>query len=288
MPGEALADPHHLLEDLGRLQRSHRAGKRTEDAALGAARDHARRRRRRVQAAIAGQTPAETRLEGRELPLEAEQGGGDQDLAGGVAGVVEGEPGLEIVAAVRDRVIAGDEAGDIARVQPRGMRDQPDFGIDRGDRLGRACHLRHADPVGRVDHLALQVGEVHRIVVHHADRAHPRRGEIEQQRRAQTAGADHQDAGLQQLLLADAADFGQDDVPRIALELLFGHRHRTGPGEFSRRFRSSRIRRCCGRFRAAPRPRPRQSGSPGLSPSGRCACRAPPQRARRRNWREPP
>ena len=166
-----------------------------------------------------------------ELPLEAEHGGGDQDLAGGVAGVVEGEPGLEIVAAVGDRVIAGDEVGDIVRIQPRGMRDQPDFRIDRGHRLGRAVDLRHADPVGRVDDLALQVGEIHRIVVHHADRAHPRRGEIEQERRAQTAGAAHQNAGLQQLLLADAADFGQDDVPRIALELLFGHRHRTGPGD---------------------------------------------------------
>ena len=73
--------------------------------------------------------------------------------------------------------------------------------------------------------LALQVGQIDDIVVDHADGADAGGCEIEQQRRAEPARADHQNAAFQQLGLADAAHFRQHDMPRVAVKLFFGVVH---------------------------------------------------------------
>ena len=75
-----------------------------------------------------------------------------------------------------------------------------------------------------VDHLALQVRQRHGVVVDHAQRADAGRGEIQQHRRAQAAGADHQHARAAERRLAGAADLAQHDVPGIAFEFL-GRQH---------------------------------------------------------------
>ena len=82
--------------------------------------------------------------------------------------------------------------------------------------------------------LALQVGELDPVVVDHAERADARGGEVEQERRAEAAGADQQDLGLEQARLADAADLRQHDVPGVAQHLLLGEGRRIR--------RSSRLR----------------------------------------------
>ena len=69
--------------------------------------------------------------------------------------------------------------------------------------------------------LALQVGQLHAVVVDDADGADAGRGEIQHQRAAQPAGADHQHARGLQLGLADAADLGQQDVARVTLDFGF-------------------------------------------------------------------
>ena len=75
------------------------------------------------------------------------------------------------------------------------MRFDRDMGIEPLDRRRGALDLGPAD-VGRgMDHLPLQVRQRHRVVVDHAQRADAGGGEIEQHRRAEPAGADHQDAG---------------------------------------------------------------------------------------------
>ena len=53
-------------------------------------------------------------------------------------------------------------------VDALGQRRDPDFGIDRGERGARRLDLLPADRLGAVHDLALQVGEVHVVVV--ADR----------------------------------------------------------------------------------------------------------------------
>ena len=78
----------------------------------------------------------------------------------------------------------------------------------------------HADAVGGVDDLALQVGDVDHVVVDDAERADARRGEVERGRRAEPAGAEQQHLGVEQLLLALGADLGQQQVAAVALALL--------------------------------------------------------------------
>ena len=73
-------------------------------------------------------------------------------------------------------------------------------GIDRGECGARALDLERADALGRVDDLALQIGQIDPVVVDDADRPDPGGREVEQHRRAEPAGADDQHARLQQLL----------------------------------------------------------------------------------------
>ena len=68
------------------------------------------------------------------------------------------------------------------------------------------------------DHLPLQVRQRHRVVVDHAERADAGGGEIQQHRRAEPAGADHQHARGLELGLARAADLAQHDVAGIAFQ----------------------------------------------------------------------
>ena len=74
--------------------------------------------------------------------------------------------------------------------------------------------LRLAEPVGRVDDLALQVRLVDDVVVDDAERADACGGEVERRGRAEPAGADQQHARVEQLLLAGLADLGDQQVAR--------------------------------------------------------------------------
>ena len=47
-------------------------------------------------------------------------------------------------------------------------------------------------------------------------------GQVQRDRRAEPAGADHQHARVEQLALPGAADVGQDDVARVPLDLILG------------------------------------------------------------------
>ena len=90
--------------------------------------------------------------------------------------------------------------------------------IEPRDHGFRAVHLAIADIVGAEDHLTLQVGQRHFVVVDHAQRADAGGGEIEQHRRAEAAGADHQHPGGFQLGLAGPAHFAQHDVAGVTFE----------------------------------------------------------------------
>ena len=85
-------------------------------------------------------------------------------------------------------------------------------GLSVVDRLLGGVDLRLADAVGRVDDLALEVGDVDDVVVDDADRADARGGEVERGRRAEAAGAEQQHLGVEQLLLALGADLGEQEV----------------------------------------------------------------------------
>jgi hypothetical protein len=84
-------------------------GRGPEHAALGAGRQGVGRGRLGEEAAQAGVGLAEVGLEGRELAVEALDGGAHQRPAEALAGVLDQRPGREAVAAVGDQVVAGDD-----------------------------------------------------------------------------------------------------------------------------------------------------------------------------------
>ncbi len=90
--------------------------------------------------------------------------------------------------------------------------------VEPRDRLAGALGLRRADIGGREDHLPLQVRQRHFVVVDHPERADARGGEVQKHRRAEPAGADHQNARGLELGLARAADLAQHDVARITFQ----------------------------------------------------------------------
>ena len=75
-----------------------------------------------------------------------------------------------------------------------------------------------------MNHLPLQVGEIHDVEIHYSDSTHASGRQIHPQRSAQPACADEQHLGAFQLELAFHAHFGHDQVPAVAQNLFFRKR----------------------------------------------------------------
>ena len=84
----------------------------------------------------------------------------------------------------------------------------------------------HADPLGVVDHLALEVRQVDLVVVDDPERADAGGRQVQRRRRAEAAGAQQQHLGVEQLLLALDADLGDQQVAGVAVALFGGQRAR--------------------------------------------------------------
>ena len=128
--------------------------------------------------------------------------------------------GGEVVAAVEHHVGVGDERVEQRRIGPLLQRDDAHLGVDLAHALGRRLDLRPADARHAVRDLALQVGQVDRVVIDQRDAPDAGRAEVERHRRAEPAGADDQRMPVEQPLLALDADLVEQDVPRIAQQLV--------------------------------------------------------------------
>ena len=199
-------------------------GQDAEHAALGAARCELRRRRGGEEAAVAR---ALTRVEDRDLALEAVDRAvhdGDPVPDGRVVDEVAGR---EVVGAVDDHVPAlAEDPLDVLGRQPLLVGLDDDVGVERLDRALRREHLGLAERVGRVDDLALQVRVVDDVRVDDPERADTGRREVERRGRAEPAGADQQHAAAEQPLLAGLADLGDQQVARVAAALVGRERAR--------------------------------------------------------------
>ena len=90
-------------------------------------------------------------------------------------------------------------------------------------RIRRRGHLRLAHACRGVRDLALQVGQVHRIVVYQRETPHACSAEQQRHGGAQPPRADHQGVGCQDALLSFDADFIEQDVARVAQQLVIVH-----------------------------------------------------------------
>ncbi len=119
------------------------------------------------------------------------------------AGVVQQVARGEVVAAVGHDVVARDDALGIVRGEALVVRlARVTSGLISASARRALSTLETPTSDGAVNHLALQVGEVDRVVVDHAQGADPGRREILQEGCAETAGADHQHLGGDQPRLA--------------------------------------------------------------------------------------
>jgi hypothetical protein len=112
-----------------------------------------------------------------------------------------------------------------ARLDPLGQGRDLHAGVDLLQGFASRFDLGLAHARGGVHDLALQVGEIDGVVIHQRDVAYPGRGQVHGRRRAQAAGTDHQGMALQQAGLAFDVDLVEQDVARVAQQLLVIHRH---------------------------------------------------------------
>ena len=220
-PEQRLPDPGDQLD---RLHGHHRAGlgaQRPDHARLGARRHTSGRGRlgehvpQLHPSSLGGGVPEHGHLGG-----EAEDRAPHQGQAGGDAAVVDQVAGREVVAAVDHQVVVPDDAGRIGRGQAQLVGAHRDRGILRAQRGGRGVHLGPPDGRGGVDHLAVQVRRLDPVGVDDPDGAHPGGGQVLQHRGSEPAGADHQHPGGGQPALAGHPEFGQDHLPRVALQVV--------------------------------------------------------------------
>ncbi len=150
------------------------------------------------------------------------------------ARVTDEVAGREVVGAVEDEVVVGDDRQRRVGREALAVLDHGRHRADRVDRVGGRGRLGPADVGVAVDHLALEVRRLDDVVVDDAERPHPGRGEVEQRGRPEAAGADDEDPGRAQPSLADAAEVGQEEVARVARALgrveLGTGRHERGSG----------------------------------------------------------
>ena len=104
------------------------------------------------------------------------------------------------------------------------MTNHLDAGIQRVDRLLRGFCLRRADAVGRVNYLPLKIRHIDHVEIHQPERADPRRRQVQRRRRSERARAEQKHLGVEQLRLSLLADFGDNEMARVAGQLVGGER----------------------------------------------------------------
>ena len=226
---QPFAEADNLADHLKRHQRTKHARQRAENSGFSARRHSAGRRRFRKQAAIgriAGSVGARlVRADRGERAIEGADRRGDERLLCEIAGVGNEITCREIVGAVGDDVVARYQVDRIGRGQPQTVRFDVDLRIEFFHGIGGSFDLRPAD-VGRCENdLPLQIRQRHLVVVDDAKRADAGGCQIEQHRRAESAGADDQHTRCLQFCLPRTANLAQDDVTGIAFEF-FSSEHR--------------------------------------------------------------
>eukprot|EP00962_Isochrysis_galbana_P042352 scaffold15810_cov117-Isochrysis_galbana.AAC.3 len=263
------AHTEHHLDRLGRLHRPDDSRQNTQHSALSARRHGPWRRWVGEEVAVVWPAAAvgQEKVEERDLALEFLHRPVHQRQAQHDAGVVDQVAGREVVRPVHHYIVPAQNLQSVARVQVRVVRDEAHRRVDLAHALRRRLHLGHAHRVGRVDNLPMQVGLVHHVVVHHPQRPDAGRSQVDKRGRAKAAGANAKHACALEPTLALDADIVQDQVPRVAPDLVvcqrwqhcrlvYGRRHgHRGAIEASA---VAAARHPCGHARA---------GDPGRAPS---------------------
>ncbi|MNE73220.1 hypothetical protein D3C80_1692170 [compost metagenome] len=107
--------------------------------------------------------------------------------------------------------------------------------IKAGNGINGAGRFHFTNRAAVIDNLSLKIGQRNRVIINQPQCSNTGSGEIQQYRRAQTTGANHQHFGTFKPLLADAADFRQQYMSLVAFDLLVSqHFHHGTPARHAR------------------------------------------------------
>ncbi len=133
-PDQRLANAEQQLDGFGSLQHADDPRQHAQHTGLGAAWRQFRRGWLRMEAAIAWSL---VRLEDRQLPLEAEDAAMHNGLVGDDRGIVKQIARREIIGAIKNHVVVGDDARNVVFVEALDIGNNVDIGIEGLDSLAR-------------------------------------------------------------------------------------------------------------------------------------------------------
>ena len=105
----------------------------------------------------------------------------------------------------------------ILRCEALGVGDDVHVGIEALQPLRGTDGLRHPQHVLAIEHLTVQVGERHHIVVHQCEGAYTGSGKVQRDGRAQTSCTDDKHLGIGKPALPLFSDFRQHGLPMITI-----------------------------------------------------------------------
>src|SRR5207249_2349233 len=214
---QAVAPAQDELYGLESLDSSHDARQYAQHPTLSAAWHQSGRRRLGIEATIARSFPG---VKDRGLPFEAEDAGIDVGFAQQDTSVIHQVARGEVIGSVGHHVIFLEKVERVLGTEAGLVSHDFNIRIDIGDRFGGGGKFGASHILGAMDHLPLQVGEVHYIKVHQAELAHAGGGQVQGQGRPEPSGSDAKHLRLLQLQLALYPDFRHDQVPAVAQDLV--------------------------------------------------------------------
>ena len=161
-----------------------------------------------------------------DLGLELHRRGTDQWKLQAGAGIADCQAGYEIVASIDHQRMAVEKGSCIAAIDPVLDRNRFDERVDPADKVGRQDRLGQPGLVGPENRLAMQIGCIDDIVIDDRQLSNAGAGQRRDDGTADSAGANHDGAGLLQSRLTGTADLRQDDLACIALKLCVRKIHR--------------------------------------------------------------
>src|SRR6202521_3438111 len=214
---EIFSPAEDQLDRFHRLDGADDPGQNAEDAAFRAGRHKPRRRRFRIEAAIAWTIG---HAENGGLPFKPENRTVHVWLSQQNTGVIDEIARREIVSPIDDDVKVLEEFERVGAGQLRLERLAVNGRIEV--RKARACGfaLRLADVAGAKRNLTLEIGEVDDVKVNQPEFADARSRKIQAKWCAEPARADEQYSGVLQLELPLHADFRHDEGPAVAKDFL--------------------------------------------------------------------
>src|SRR5262249_54349651 len=175
------------LDGFRRLDNSNHSRQHAQDPDLTARRHHARRGRSGEETAVA--RPC-VRLEDAYLALKLENAAVHDRLPDQHRGIVHQVACGEIVGAIDDDVIVPKDVHDVVHGQALIVDAHLDIGIEAIDRLLGRLSLGHTNAVGAMQYLAFEVRAYPHVRIPDAQRADPRRGQVQCHRGPESPGPD--------------------------------------------------------------------------------------------------